>query len=77
MYISSASDVTYNLYVGTCKRESDVSEGIQYLLVTFELNFLDDMNTDEVIRLMEDLQSDLKDFDEMLLDVAIHEVDNK
>ena len=45
--------------------------------MTFELNFLDDMNTDEVIRLMEDLRSDLKDFDEMLLDAAIHEVDNK
>ena len=44
--------------------------------MTFELNFLDDMNTDEVIRLMED-RSDLKDFDEMLLDAAIHEVDNK
>ena len=45
--------------------------------MTFELNLLDDVNTDEVIRLMEDLQSDLKDFDEMLLDAAIYEVDNK
>ena len=52
-FITSASDVTYNLYLGTCKREPDVSEGIQDLPVTFELNFPNDMNTDEVISLIE------------------------
>ena len=33
----------------TCKMESDESEGIQDLPVTFELNLSDDMNTNEVI----------------------------
>ena len=57
--------------------ESDESEGIQDLPVRFELNLPDDMNTDEVISLMEVLQSDIEGFDEMLLDAVIHEAENE
>ena len=57
--------------------ESDESEGIQDLPVTFELNLPDDMNNDEVISLMEVLQSDIEGFDEMLLDAVIHEAENE
>ena len=32
--------MSHNLYVGSCKMESDKSEGIQDLPVTFELNCL-------------------------------------
>ena len=70
----SLHQTSHESYIGTCKRESDVSEGIQALSVTFELMFPTDMNTDEVIRLIEVLQSDLNGFVEMLLDAAIHEV---
>ena len=75
--MSSASDVTYNLYVGTCKMESDDSEGIQDLPVTFEVNLPNDMNTDEVISLIEALQSDIEGFHEMILDAVIHEEENE
>ena len=57
--------------------ESDESEGIQDLPVTFELNLPDDMNTDEVISLMEVLQSDIEGFDEMLLDAVFHEAESE
>ena len=70
------SHITYML-VHTCKMESDESEGIQDLPVTFELNLPDDMNMDEVISLMEVLQSDIEGFDEMLLDAVIHEAENE
>ena len=42
--------------------ESDESEGIQDLSVTFELN----LNTDEVTSLIEVVQSDIEGIDEML-----------
>ena len=35
------------------------------------------MNTDEVISLIEVLQSDIEGFDEMLLDAVIHEAENE
>ena len=41
--------------------------------MTFELNLSDNINTDEVISLMEVLQSHIEGFDEMLLDAVIHE----
>ena len=57
--------------------ESDESEGIQDLPVTLELNLPDDVNTDEVISLMEVLQSDIEGFDKMLSDAVIHEAENE
>ena len=44
--------------------------------MTFELNLPDDMNTEEVISLMEVLQSDIDGFVEMLLNAVIHEAEN-
>lgn len=44
VFISSASQVTYNLYVGTCKMESNESKGLHYPPVAFELNLPNEMN---------------------------------
>ena len=69
--LSSALDVICRLHDITCKMESDENGRFETPQVTFELNLPEEMNSGEVLSLLEVLQSDVQGFDEMLLNAVI------
>lgn len=50
--------------------DSDDSEAFEAPPITFDVKLPDDMNSGEVITLLEVLQSDVEGFDQMLIDCA-------